>query len=236
MIWEALEEYLGDASAPFGKRAAGLLEQVAPEQVVICPGGGHHILAYDLEGTEVAEWLAATGVTGIVLSQAGVDRGAHHAVAPDRFGQHLTVKGDGKINVNTAERRVLEALIQRFVIPPPNDDYVDTLIQKINEFRNTPPLLGGGVFRNGEAFKAILEANLLNGFEVDPAITNALDVKSKIFRVTSVGEVGKAQVAIEVIIDFDRSSLGQITSWRRILGKPVPKHDVFRGYPPREPV
>lgn len=35
--------------------------------VVVCPGGGHHILAYDLEGTEVAEWLNSIGVTGIVL-------------------------------------------------------------------------------------------------------------------------------------------------------------------------
>lgn len=35
--------------------------------VVICPGGGHHILAYDLEGTEVAQWLNSIGVTGIVL-------------------------------------------------------------------------------------------------------------------------------------------------------------------------
>jgi acetyl esterase/lipase len=35
--------------------------------VVICPGGGFHILAYDLEGTEVAEWLNGLGVTGIVL-------------------------------------------------------------------------------------------------------------------------------------------------------------------------
>ena len=35
--------------------------------VVICPGGGHHILAYDLEGTEVAAWLNELGVTGIVL-------------------------------------------------------------------------------------------------------------------------------------------------------------------------
>jgi len=35
--------------------------------VVICPGGGHHILAMDLEGTEVAEWLNSIGVTGIVL-------------------------------------------------------------------------------------------------------------------------------------------------------------------------
>ena len=35
--------------------------------VVVCPGGGHRILAYDHEGTEVAEWLAKNGVTGIVL-------------------------------------------------------------------------------------------------------------------------------------------------------------------------
>ncbi|MBG86533.1 MAG: hypothetical protein CMO80_06495 [Verrucomicrobiales bacterium] len=35
--------------------------------VIVCPGGGHHILAYDLEGTEVAEWLNKSGVTGIVL-------------------------------------------------------------------------------------------------------------------------------------------------------------------------
>ncbi len=35
--------------------------------VIICPGGGHHILAWDLEGTEVAAWLNTLGVTGIVL-------------------------------------------------------------------------------------------------------------------------------------------------------------------------
>jgi acetyl esterase/lipase len=35
--------------------------------VIVCPGGGHRILAYDLEGTEVAEWLTSIGVTGVVL-------------------------------------------------------------------------------------------------------------------------------------------------------------------------
>jgi acetyl esterase/lipase len=35
--------------------------------IIICPGGGHHILAYDHEGTECAEFFAARGVTGIVL-------------------------------------------------------------------------------------------------------------------------------------------------------------------------
>jgi len=35
--------------------------------VIVCPGGGHNILAFDHEGTEVAEWLVQRGVTGIVL-------------------------------------------------------------------------------------------------------------------------------------------------------------------------
>lgn len=35
--------------------------------VIVCPGGGHSILAWDLEGTEVAEWLTSVGVTGVVL-------------------------------------------------------------------------------------------------------------------------------------------------------------------------
>lgn len=35
--------------------------------VIICPGGGFNILAYDLEGTEVAQWFNSLGVTGIVL-------------------------------------------------------------------------------------------------------------------------------------------------------------------------
>jgi acetyl esterase/lipase len=35
--------------------------------VVICPGGGYSILAWDLEGEEVARWLNGLGVTGVVL-------------------------------------------------------------------------------------------------------------------------------------------------------------------------
>ena len=35
--------------------------------VVICPGGGFNILAWDLEGTEVAAWLNKLGVAAFVL-------------------------------------------------------------------------------------------------------------------------------------------------------------------------
>jgi acetyl esterase/lipase len=35
--------------------------------VIVCPGGGYNILAYDLEGTEICEWLNELGITAILL-------------------------------------------------------------------------------------------------------------------------------------------------------------------------
>ncbi|MEM9828253.1 MAG: alpha/beta hydrolase [Planctomycetota bacterium] len=35
--------------------------------VLICPGGGFHILAWDLEGTEIAAWFASRGLSAAVL-------------------------------------------------------------------------------------------------------------------------------------------------------------------------
>jgi acetyl esterase/lipase len=35
--------------------------------VIVCPGGGYNILAYDLEGTEIAGWLNKLGFTAFVL-------------------------------------------------------------------------------------------------------------------------------------------------------------------------
>jgi acetyl esterase/lipase len=35
--------------------------------VLVCPGGGYHILAMDLEGTEICYWLNSIGVTGALL-------------------------------------------------------------------------------------------------------------------------------------------------------------------------
>jgi acetyl esterase/lipase len=35
--------------------------------IVVFPGGGYQVLAMDLEGTEVCEWLAARGITGVLL-------------------------------------------------------------------------------------------------------------------------------------------------------------------------
>jgi acetyl esterase/lipase len=35
--------------------------------MIVCPGGGYQILAYDLEGTEIAAWLNKLGFTAFVL-------------------------------------------------------------------------------------------------------------------------------------------------------------------------
>ncbi len=45
----------------------------APDEVasgaamIVCPGGGYNILAYDLEGDEVCEWLNDLGITAVLL-------------------------------------------------------------------------------------------------------------------------------------------------------------------------
>jgi len=35
--------------------------------VLVCPGGGYNILAYDLEGDEVCQWLNDLGITAVLL-------------------------------------------------------------------------------------------------------------------------------------------------------------------------
>ncbi len=45
--------------------------------VVIFPGGGYRVLAMDLEGTEVCDWLTSKGITGVLLKYRVPDSGPH---------------------------------------------------------------------------------------------------------------------------------------------------------------
>jgi acetyl esterase/lipase len=42
--------------------------------VIVCPGGGYSILAYDLEGSEIAAWLNKLGFTAFVLQYRVPDK------------------------------------------------------------------------------------------------------------------------------------------------------------------
>jgi len=58
---------LGDVTVPTITLYRPAPETETGTAVVVCPGGGYNILAYDLEGTEVCQWLNSIGVTAVLL-------------------------------------------------------------------------------------------------------------------------------------------------------------------------
>jgi acetyl esterase/lipase len=58
---------LGNVSRPTITVYAPPADKNTGAAVVVCPGGGYHILAWNLEGTEVCDWLNSIGVTGVLL-------------------------------------------------------------------------------------------------------------------------------------------------------------------------
>jgi acetyl esterase/lipase len=58
---------LGNVSTPMLTIYSPPADKNTGAAVIVCPGGGYNILAYDLEGSEVCEWLNSIGVTGALL-------------------------------------------------------------------------------------------------------------------------------------------------------------------------
>ncbi len=58
---------LGNVSSPTITVFPAPADKATGAAVLVCPGGGYHILAMDLEGTEVCEWLNSIGVTAVLL-------------------------------------------------------------------------------------------------------------------------------------------------------------------------
>lgn len=74
---------LGNVSKPTLTIYKPAPEKDAGAAVLVCPGGAYHILAWDLEGTEVCEWLNSIGVTGVLLKYRVPRReGRKHYEAP----------------------------------------------------------------------------------------------------------------------------------------------------------
>jgi acetyl esterase/lipase len=72
-------------------------ENNAGVAVVIAPGGGYRVLAWDHEGEQVAEWLNSIGVTGVLLKYR-VPRRPDHPQAPLQDAQRALslVRGRAK--------------------------------------------------------------------------------------------------------------------------------------------
>ena len=77
---------LGNVSSPTITVFSPPKDKNTGTAVVVCPGGGYSILALDLEGTEVCEWLNSIGVTGVLLKYRvpkRTDRLRHEAPLQD---------------------------------------------------------------------------------------------------------------------------------------------------------
>lgn len=77
---------LGNVSQPTITVYRPAKEKATGAAVVVCPGGGYQILAMNLEGTEVCEWLNSIGVTAVLLKyrvpvRAGLEK--HTAALQD---------------------------------------------------------------------------------------------------------------------------------------------------------
>jgi len=82
---------LGNVSKPSITVYRAPKDKATGATVIICPGGGYHILAWDLEGTEVAESFNRMGVTAVVLKyRVPVRKGRPRFEAPLQDVQRAT--------------------------------------------------------------------------------------------------------------------------------------------------
>lgn len=58
---------LADVSEPTLTMYPAPADKATGTMVIVCPGGGYQILAWNLEGTEIAEWLNSIGVSAAIL-------------------------------------------------------------------------------------------------------------------------------------------------------------------------
>ena len=74
---------LGNVSRPTIAVYKPPSDQDTGAAVVVCPGGGYSILAMNLEGTEICQWLNSIGVTGVLLKyRVPARRGEGREAAP----------------------------------------------------------------------------------------------------------------------------------------------------------
>ena len=76
--------------------------------MIVAPGGGFHILSYDNEGTAVAEWLAAHGITAFLLKYRLDETSPNPVVANIQMMKYLAqihTTPDGFLPVSEGERQ-----------------------------------------------------------------------------------------------------------------------------------
>ena len=131
--------------------------------------------------------------------------GWHRDDVWNKFGQHLTVYGSGKVNVNTADCEVMSALLKTYITPMPNDQMLFNYLRALDEYKSLMD------FTSEDQFISQLTQV---GATTKPELKNAITTKTWLYRIVSTGEVGSARVSIEAVVDFSNSTEGKILYWR----------------------
>jgi hypothetical protein len=126
-----------------------------------------------------------------------------------RLGQHLTIYGEGKVNVNTAHQPVIRALFSALYEGPiPSDAFVEQKVEEFMTLRGTPVAQGGIYFAGAQHFVTFVENQL--GYPLKPDALNYVTTTAGVFRVSSTGEVGDAKVQVNTVMDFRTDPTGRI--------------------------
>lgn len=129
----------------------------------------------------------------------------------ERFGRHLTIYGAGRVNINTAKREIVAAIIQGYTDVQYPDAVIEDWVRLFMEVRNMPVMDGGQFFTSGQQFHQYMTEQL--GIPMKETVANVIIGESNTFRVTSVGEVGEARVEITAVIDYNNDPTGSILFW-----------------------
>ena len=138
--------------------------------------------------------------------------GWHRDGVWERLGRHLTIYGAGKINVNTAQKDVMRAILAAFIEGYTSEQYIDTLLDLLLAARGLPLSEGGVHFTSAQSFKTWVEREL--GVTLKESVLQAVSTGSEVFRVEASGEVGDSRVEIKAVIDYSTNPIGQIVYWK----------------------
>jgi general secretion pathway protein K len=128
----------------------------------------------------------------------------------EKFGKNLTVYGQGKVNLQTAECDVKWGFIRAALNPTPNDAQMYVILQQLADQQVLTP------FTDSKSYITFLSQ--LPGYTVRPELSSQIGVESSVFRVTSTGTVGDSSVTIDAVLDYSgngaQAFIGRVVSWR----------------------
>lgn len=195
---EENEEFLRDRNLDRWELIGNLADWVDADNVVSSGRGGYEDAFYNrLDSPYLAKNAPFDTLQEIRLVEGWQDD------VFDRFGPALTIYGAGKVNVNCAEDDVIKGLLKAYVAGM-TDPLAEQIVQLLREAQAVT------AFGSGKAFVDWLTGQ---GYTVDPALANQVNISTTYFTLTSTGQVGDATVKITGAFEY-KNDQGKLLYWR----------------------